>query len=106
MNPISRASLLPGLAFANVGHAAEFWSDTTRITSIYPHAGGMTFNVQYSNPLSTCGGTRWVVPIGSPNYAAIVASLMLAHGSDKPIQIHVEDQPAPCEPVVDRSVVF
>ena len=91
---------------AALSHAAEFWSDKTTITQLYPHGAGFTFIVQYSSTLSTCGGNRWALSLANPNYKALAASLMLAYSLGQQIQIHVNDQPASCEPEVDRFIVY
>lgn len=93
------------LMLAQLGHAAEFWSDQTPITSIYPHGTGMTSIVQYSNALGTCGGTRWAIALDAPNHKVLVASLMLAYAQGQRVQFHVNDRPASCEPLVDRFTV-
>jgi hypothetical protein len=94
------------LTFSQLAYAAEFWSDETSVTQLYPHADGLTFVVQYSNPLSTCGGTRWVIPLNAPNYKVLAATLMLAYAQSQRIQFHVNNQPATCEPAVDRFIVL
>ncbi len=38
------------LMLAQLGHAAEFWSDQTPIASIYPHGTGMTSSFSTRTP--------------------------------------------------------
>lgn len=106
MSPSNRRVAVAAFAalFASPAPAAEFWSDATTITQIYPHSAGMTFFVTYSNPLSTCGGTRWLISSTHPNYKVLVGTLLLAHAQGLRITFHVNDQPATCEPEVDRFV--
>jgi len=94
-----------GLFSSPSSHAAEFWSDPTVVSQIYPHDGGLAFLVDYTNSLSTCGGNRWALTISGPNYKVLAGALMLAYTQGQKIQFHVNDQPATCEPVVDRFTV-
>lgn len=99
------AGAVLGLVSSPAAHAADFWSTPTLISQIYPHDAGLAFYVDYTNSLSTCGGNRWVIQLSGPNYKVLAGALLVAYTQGQKIQIHVNDQPASCEPVVDRFIV-
>jgi hypothetical protein len=89
---------------ASPARAAEFWSDTTTVTALYPHGAGMTFHTGYTNPISTCGTNRWLLHSASPNYKVLVATLLMAHAQGLRVTFVVKDQAPTCEPEIDRFI--
>lgn len=96
------------LFISSNSQAGEFWSGKTNIKTLYPSDTGYVFNVNYSNSLSTCdGGSRFSISLTSPNYQALVSTLMAAFFSGKEISIHVYDnQGTSCSPALDRFIVY
>jgi hypothetical protein len=80
------------LALLAAGNAYAVWDTTYRtITHIYPHDGGVTFNVDGAviMPSAPCGN-RFVLLLGSPNYNAKVAALLSMHAQGRRVQIYYD----------------
>jgi hypothetical protein len=100
--------LILACAISSQAQAAEIWSGQTRLTALYPASEGMYFNTVYANAsLSSCeSGTRWFIPFGASNYAAMTAALMSAFVADKPINLNITVNPIQCGGVVNRFIVY
>lgn len=93
------------LGGAGSSGAAEIWSTPATILQLYPLDTGLIVYTDYTNPLSTCGSNRWLVSASGPNYKVLVAAMLLAYSQGQKVQLHLNDQPPACEPVVDRFLV-
>ncbi len=96
------------LAGFSQAQATEIWSPKTRLTHVYPAAEGMYFNTVYVNTsLSACdSGTRWFISTATPNYQAMVASLLTAFSTGKEVALCITVNPPQCGAVVNRFVVY
>lgn len=85
---------------------AETWTgDYRTITSIYPHSGGLTFNLSGPTvvPASPCPN-RFYLELGMPNYTVIVAALLSAHAQGKRIMINYTETSVACDVPVNRFI--
>lgn len=87
--------------------AAEIWSGETVIRHVYPEAGGMNFMTTYSNlSLSNCdNGARWTIAATTPNYQAMVATLLVAFATEKAVNLNITVNPVQCAGIVNRFIV-
>jgi hypothetical protein len=87
---LCKAAALLGLFF--VSNAYAVWDNSYRtITNIYPHDGGVTFNVDGAiiMPSAPCGN-RFVLLLGSANYSAKAAALLSMHAQGRRVQIYYD----------------
>jgi hypothetical protein len=85
-----KAAALVALLFVSNAHAV--WDNSFRtITHVYPHDGGVTFNVDGPTiiPGAPCGN-RFALLLGTPNYNAKVATLLSLHAQGRRVQIHYD----------------
>ncbi|MEM7765645.1 MAG: hypothetical protein AAF290_16385 [Pseudomonadota bacterium] len=100
--------LLIGLSMtANDADAAEVWISQTRITNLYPTSTSLFFVTEYAMPLSTCdNGSRFEIPMSTPNYNVLASALFAAFHSGHPIRMNFDDAPGPrCDVVINRFFV-
>lgn len=100
-NLIASASMKPtvfvALLFVSNAHAG--WADGWRtITNVYPHDGGVTFNIDgpIIVPAAPCGN-RFMLTLGAANYSAKVAALLSMHAQGKRIQIWYDAASTACD---------
>ena len=89
---------------ASLSASAETWSpDYRTIAHVYPHATGVSFILDgpVIVPASPCPN-RFVLTLGMPNYAVIVAGLYSAHAQGKRIQINYDETNFSCDVPVNR----
>ena len=89
---------------ASVSASAETWSpDWRMIAHVYPHAGGVSFILDgpVIDPASPCPN-RFLLELGMPNYAVIVAGLYSMHAQGKRIQINYNELNHSCDIPVNR----
>lgn len=86
------ALLLTGTAYAS-------WDTTYRtIVHIYPHDGGVTFNLDGNVIVAAAPcGNRFILNASSPNYAAKVAALLSLHAQGRRIQIYYDSASTACD---------
>lgn len=86
--------------------AAETWTgDYRTIISVYPHSGGLTFNLSGPTVVqaSPCPN-RFVLTLGMTNYSVIVATLLSAHAQGKRVMINYEETSVSCDVPVNRFI--
>ena len=84
--------------------AAETWSpDYRKIAHVYPHSTGVSFILDgpVIDASSPCPN-RFVLTLGMPNYAVIVAGLYSMHAQGKRIQINYDELNHTCDIPVNR----
>jgi hypothetical protein len=92
------------IALASLSASAETWSpDYRTIAHVYPHGGGVSFILDgpVIVPTSPCPN-RFMLTLGMPNYAVIVAGLYSAHAQGKRIQINYDETNFSCDVPVNR----
>ena len=91
---------------ASLPASAETWTgDYRTIVSIYPHSGGLTFNL--SGPTVVAASpcpNRFLLELGMPNYTVIVAGLLSAHAQGKRIMINYAETSVSCDVPVNRFI--
>jgi hypothetical protein len=102
---LTTGALAIGL-LASLPASAETWTgDYRTITSIYPHSGGLTFNLSGSTVVaaSPCPN-RFLLTIGMPNYTVVVAAMLSAHAQGKRVMINYEETSVSCDVPVNRFI--
>lgn len=106
-------AVLTGLALViatpGIASAQEGWALERKVSSLYPHANGFTFVLSGDrvNVGSPCEANRMILPLSSPNYDAIVSSIITAFTSGYAIDAAYDASSiTSCETVVNRVVVY
>jgi len=99
--------LVVGFLFtAMPSYAAQQWSGFRTITSLYPNAGGFSFNLDGTPPGTVCGGNRFFIVTSAPNYAVIVSSLVTAFAGQMKVTVNYDDTTlANCDIVINRAII-
>ncbi|MDP5278216.1 hypothetical protein Q9Q95_04710 [Sphingomonas sp. DG1-23] len=107
--------VLIGVAFAllaampGAANAQDAWAMQRKILYLYPTAGGFSFKLDGAqvNPGSPCDANRMILPLGAPNYDAIIGSIMLAFSSNYVVDVAYDSSTvSSCDTVVNRVVVY
>lgn len=108
INKFGRVSLLILSTMCPLSGQAEIWSDTTKITGLYPVWDGYAFTTTYANSAySTCDNAkRWFISKSNQNYSSMAASLLLAFAADKDIRMVIDEVPPNCQGSVNRFFVY
>lgn len=99
------------LTFAPPVLAAEQWSSSRQIDTLYPNTFGLIFYVDGSDlrPAGYSGpypGNRMIINKAHPNYEVMASVLILAFGSSFPVTLNFETTTLPsCDITVSRATV-
>ncbi|HHF2890005.1 TPA: hypothetical protein ACVO0J_004854 [Vibrio diabolicus] len=84
------------------------WSGYVYIQKVYPSSDGLNFFPNYKDDsVSACdGGSRFILPLSTPNYEVKASALIAAFMANKKVTIAYNvKQTKSCSAIVDRFMV-
>ena len=88
--------------------AADASANNRHLIYIYPHSGGFSLKYDGANESTNvaCEPNRSILPIGAPNYQAIVSTLITAFAGSYLVDVVFDDTTrGSCEMTINRVLV-